>query len=75
MSHMIGPELRNGTCLGNKYLSFLDNMVYGSGPQHWASRCHWTSTLRNPDQQRWWQRLLGVVVQEHLEAQGWGPLP
>ena len=45
-----------------------------SGPEPWASRCSWTSTPTNPGQQRWWWRLLGVVVQEHLEAQGWGPL-
>ena len=46
-----------------------------SGPQPWASRCSWTSTPRNLGQQRWWRRLLGVVAQEHLEAQGWSPLP
>ena len=49
-------------------------VLYSSGLQPWASRCSWTSTPRNPGQQRWWWRFLGVVVQEHLEAQGWGPL-
>ena len=29
-------------------------------------RCSWAATPRNPGQHRWWGRLLGIAVQEHL---------
>ena len=42
-------------------------------PQHWTSRCSWTTAPRSLLHSWCWPRFLGAEVQEHLEAQGWGP--
>ena len=49
-------------------------MLYISGLQPWASRCSWTTTARSLHHHLYRPGFLGVEVQEHLEAQGWGPL-